>query len=345
MLDVDFLSATHPQLRQHVIYTYSTGLLRSPVRIRLNQLYTAKGLICGDAPPDNPLLSIYEESLLGTEAIFIDTVCHPNIATDLPDFLPDLETKAVSNSVIFFLPEGAAFLRTPSWLAFSKTASVLEEPHVTKTALPKLVAFFGARSSVFDYRQWTNKADFLAALQETLKFESNWTLVKFQDRLEFLAVMCVVEQTFDKVLFRKYAPPSSKEHFYRFHKAIFEFLLQKTSEKLEQVVVLFSQEYVTRPNERMLVGLLFQITHDFVIVNRELNPKGQVPEDWSAYKKAKLMAYKGMPLINLFKWSSTLAREEGRFYERKFVVALHDVCSFYVRSFDAPLVPWPELMR
>jgi hypothetical protein len=124
-----------------------------------------------------------------------------------------------------------------------------------------------------------------------------------------------------------------------------EFLLQKTSEKLEQVVVLFSREYVTRPNERMLVGLLFQITHDFVIVNRELNPKGQVPEDWSAYKKAKLMAYKGMPLINLFKWSRTLAREEGRFYERKFVCALHDVCSFYVRSFDAPLVPWPELMR
>ena len=143
MLDIDFLSAAHPSLRQHVIYTYSTGLLRGPVRIRLNQLYKAKGLICGDAPPNNPLLSIYEESLLGPEAIFIDTVCYPNISTDLPDFLPDLEMKAVPNSVIFFVPEGAAFLQTPSWLAFAKTATVLEEARLSKNALPKLVAFFG----------------------------------------------------------------------------------------------------------------------------------------------------------------------------------------------------------
>jgi hypothetical protein len=146
MLDIDFLSAAHPSLRQHVIYTYSTGLLRGPVRIRLNQLYKAKGLICGDAPPNNPL-SINEESLLDPEAIFIDTVCHPNIATDLPDFLHDLEMKAVPNSVIFFVPEAAAFLRTPSWLAFAKTATVLKEARLSKSALPKLVAFFGLQSS------------------------------------------------------------------------------------------------------------------------------------------------------------------------------------------------------
>jgi hypothetical protein len=143
-----------------------------------------------------PLLSVYEPSLLGPKAIFIDTVCHPNIATDLPEFVPDLEMKAVPNSVIFFVPEGAAFLQTPSWLAFA-TATVLEEARLSKTTLPKLVAFFGASSSVFDYRQLTNKADLLAALQETLKFESNSTLVEFHERLEFLAVMCVVEQTFD----------------------------------------------------------------------------------------------------------------------------------------------------
>ena len=242
------------------------------MRIRLNQLYKAKGLICGDAPPNNPLRSVYEQSFLGAQAIFIDTVCHPNIATDLPDFLPDLEMKAVPYSVIFFVPEGAAFLRTPSWLAFAKTALVLEEPQLTKSALPKLVAFFGASSSVFDYRHLTNKADLLAALQETLKFESNWTLAEFHERLEFLAVMCVVEQTFDKVLFRKYAPPSSKEDFYKFHKALFEFLLAKTPEKLIPVLKLFSQDYVVQPEKaRMLVGQLYQITFDLVAVNLELN--------------------------------------------------------------------------
>jgi hypothetical protein len=296
MLDVDFISAAHPPLRQHVIYQYSTGLLRSHVRIRLNQLYTAKGLICVDAPPDNPLHSIYVESLIGPEAIFIDTACHPNIAADLPIFLP-LETTAVSNSVIFFVPEGADFLQTPSWLAFAKMTTVLEEVHLSKTALPKLVAFFGLRSTVFDYRQLTNKADLLAALQETLKFERDWTLVEFQKRLEFLALMCIVEQTFDKVLFRKYAPPSSKEEFYTFHKAVFEFLLAKTPEKLMPVMTLFSKEYVKPPpNSRLLVGLLYKITHDILVVNLELNPKGQVPEDWSAYKKAKLMACKGLPV-------------------------------------------------
>ncbi|MGO9238473.1 MAG: hypothetical protein ACLP4V_31905 [Methylocella sp.] len=341
MLDIDFLSAAHPSLRQHVIYTYSTGLLRGPVRIRLNQLYKAKGLICGDAPPNNPLLSIYEESLLGPEAIFIDTVRYDNISTDLPDFLPDLEMKAVPNSVIFFVPEGAAFLQTPSWLAFAKTATVLEEARLSKNALPKLVAFFGASSSVFDYRHLTNKADLLAALQETLKFESNWTLVEFQQRLEFLAVMCVVEQTFDKVLFRKYAPPSSKEDFYKFHKAVFEFLLAKTEEKLIPVVQLFSQEYFTppketQPKERVLVGLLYKITFDLVAVNLELN-RGQVPKDWSAYKKAKLMACKGLPVVNLYKWMNILAREEARFSKRNFVAALHDVCCLYVESFDAPV--------
>lgn len=68
-----------------------------------------------------------------------------------------------------------------------------------------------------------------------------------------------------------------------------------------------------------------------------MNPKGQVPEDWSAHKKVKLIAYKGMPAINFYNWMNILAREEPRFYERIFVVALHDVCSFYVKSFDAPL--------
>jgi hypothetical protein len=338
MLDIDFLSAARPSLRQHVIYTYSTGLLRGPVRIRLNQLYKAKGMICGEASPNNLLLSIYEESLLGPGAIFIDTVCHPNIVTDLPDFLPDLEMKAVPNSVIFFVPEGTSFLQTTSWLAFAKTATVLEEARLSKTALPKLVAFFGLRSSVFDYRQLTNKADLLAALQETLKSESNWTLVEFQDRLEFLALMCVVEQTFDKVLFRKYAPPSSKEDFYKFHRAVFEFLLAKTEEKLIPVLQLFSQEYVVQPEKaRMLVGQLYEITFDLFAVNLELNPKGQVPEDWSPYKKAKLMAYKGLPVVNLYKWMNILTREEPRFSKRNFVATLHDVGCFYIESFDAPV--------
>jgi hypothetical protein len=337
MLDIDFLSAARPSLRQHAVYTYSSGLLRGPVRIRLNQLYRAKGMICGEASPDNPLSSVYLPSLLGAEAIFIDTARYDNISTVLPVLMPDLETNAVSNSVIFFAPEGATFLQTPSWLAFAKTATVLEEARLSKSAMPKLVAFFGLQSRVFDYRQLTNKADLLAALQETLKSESNWTLVEFQERLEFLAVMCVVEQTFDKVLFRKYAPPSSKEDSYKFHKAVFEFLLAKTEEKLIPVLQLFSQEYVVQPNARLLFGLLRKITRDILAVNLELNPKGQAPKDWSAYKKAKLMAYKGLPLVNLFKWSITLAREEPHFSQKNFVVALHDLCYFYMESFDAPL--------
>ena len=334
MLDIDFLSAAHPQLRQHVIYMYSTGILRSPVRIRLNQLYNAKGLICGDAPPNDPLRSVYVQSLLGAEAIFFDTARYDNISTVLPVLLPDLETKAVSNSVIFFVPEGAAFLQTPSWLAFAKTATVLEEAPSHEECPAEMVAFFGLQSRVFDYRQLTNKADLLAVLQETLKFESNWTLVEFQERLEFLALMCVVEQTFGKVLFRKYAPPSSKEDFYKFHKAVFEFLLAKTEEKLIPVLQLFSREYETQPNARLLFGLLFKITRDIFAVNLELNPKGQVAQDWSAYKKAKLRACKDLPAVNLYKWMNILAGEEPRFYERKFVVALHDVCCLYVESFD-----------
>jgi hypothetical protein len=41
MLDIDFLSAARPSLRQHAVYMYSSGLLRGPVRIRLEQLYEA----------------------------------------------------------------------------------------------------------------------------------------------------------------------------------------------------------------------------------------------------------------------------------------------------------------
>jgi hypothetical protein len=75
----------------------------------------------------------------------------------------------------------------------------------------------------------------------------------------------------------------------------------------------------------------------FVVFYLELNPKGQVSEAWSAYKKAKLMAYKGLPVVDLYKWMNILAREERRFNEGNFMVALHDVCWFYVESFDAPL--------
>jgi hypothetical protein len=342
-LDIDFLSATHPELRKHVVYHYSTGHLRILVRTRLNQLYTAKGLMWGDASPENPLVSIYEQSFFfGPQAIFIDTSCHPGIATDLRVFLPDLEAKAVSNSVIFFVPEGAAFLQTPSWLAFARTATVLKEARLSKTTLPKYVAFFGLQSTLFDYQQLTNKADLLAALRETLKFESHWTLAEFQKHLEFLALMCIVEQTFDKVLFWKYAPPSPKEDFYRFHKTVFEFLLAKTEEKLIPVVQLFSQEVdfsqeYRQRNARMLVGKLRHITRDIFMVNLELNPTGRVPEDWSPYKKAKLMAYKGLPHINLYNWANILAREEPRFYKDGFVLALYEVGRFYIASFDAPL--------
>ena len=92
-----------------------------------------------------------------------------------------------------------------------------------------------------------------------------------------------------------------------------------------------------QPNARLLVGLLDQITRDISTVNLELNPKGQVPKDWSAYKKAKLMACKGLPVVNLYKWMNILAGEEARFSERNFVVALHDVGCFYIESFDVPL--------
>ena len=49
------------------------------------------------------------------------------------------------------------------------------------------------------------------------------------------------------------------------------------------------------------------------------------------------MACKGLPVVNLYKWMNILAGEEPRFYERNFVVALHDVCCLYVESFDAPV--------
>jgi hypothetical protein len=68
-----------------------------------------------------------------------------------------------------------------------------------------------------------------------------------------------------------------------------------------------------------------------------MNPKGQVPEDWSAHKKAKLMAYKGLPVVNLYKWMNILTREEPRISKRNFVVALHGVGCFYIKSFDAPV--------
>ena len=35
------------------------------------------------------------------------------------------------------------------------------------------------------------------------------------------------------------------------------------------------------------------------------------------------MAYKGLPVVNLYKWMNILAGEEPRFSERQFVVALH----------------------
>jgi hypothetical protein len=194
-----------------------------------------------------------------------------------------------------------------------------------------LVAFFGLQSTVFDYRRLTNKDEFLAALQETLKFERDWTLADFHQRLEFLAVMCVVDQTFDKVLFRKYAHPSSKEDFYRFHKAMFEFLLAKTEEKLIPLLQLFSKENETQPNARMHVGLLYQLTEDFLMVNLD----EQMPKDWSAFKKAKLKAYKGLPRINLYHWMRTFSREESRFYRKSFVVALHDVGCFYIESVNS----------
>jgi hypothetical protein len=127
MLDIDFLSATHPQLRHHVIYQYSSGLLRSPVRDRLKQLYTAKGLVWVWPSPGDPFFSVYEQSLFGTEAIFIDTVSHENFSMALPFILPNLQTKVVSNSVIFFVPEDAAFLQTP--LADPVLASLCEDGH------------------------------------------------------------------------------------------------------------------------------------------------------------------------------------------------------------------------
>jgi hypothetical protein len=48
----------------------------------------------------------------------------------------------------------------------------------------------------------------------------------------------------------------------------------------------------TNYSDSLLAGIL--------AVNLEMNPKGQVPEDWSAHKKAKLIAYKGMPAINFY---------------------------------------------
>jgi hypothetical protein len=49
------------------------------------------------------------------------------------------------------------------------------------------------------------------------------------------------------------------------------------------------------------------------------------------------MAYKGLPVVNLYKWRNILTGEEPRFSKRNFVVALHDVCCIYVKSFDAPV--------
>jgi hypothetical protein len=46
-----------------------------------------------------------------------------------------------------------------------------------------------------------------------------------------------------------------------------------------------------------------------------LNPTGQVPNDWSPHKKTKLMSYKGLPVVNLYNWMNTFAREETRFSE------------------------------
>lgn len=328
MRDLAFLAAENPKPKANVVYVASHTYFRADVMRKLRDWHSAKGHTLRAVTPEDYLTAAYESGFFGASTLFLDFSDFEKVKGDkwvtaADGLFQAIVAKELPNHLVCFVPDESPVRSAPTFGAFVKACTHIEETKLTDSAVPTLAEYFYTQAGL-KYGELDNSTQFEAFLAEHVKnADEEFELGDLAQLIEFGALVFFDPATrrLDLTHFRQAYPPNEKSKHYELHERLFRFL---TSPKLEQHTAL-SQWLTTQlssgASERQLFGQLHRAFRDILAVNQHLNPTKAYPENWSKWRKEQLERYSGLGLKTSYLFLSLLFRHEIQFNTRPFLAA------------------------
>lgn len=334
MLDVEFLQAAKPAIRQHTAYTYRTRFHLGSVLNKLVKLYESRGLSHKVAvySPDEFIGSLWAPSLFGENVTHVDlqTATEAKIRdAHLIELLQGIITKSHEHTFIISAPLEHPLLKTPHWASALKQMSQLEEPTLNNNNLETILNYHAANGQFSDLTQLTNFNSIHQAISHLILNEEDFQIADLIQVLALIDLNCVDlnTKTFDIAHFKRIRPTTSRENFYKLHELISSFLMDRSQRNANVLLQYLDHQHHGQQKEaRLLYGALYRATNDLMSINALANPAREFPPTWSAYKQQKLDNFKTIPLKTLFHWQVFVTEYESEAINVNFSSAIHRIC-------------------
>jgi len=330
MLDIELIQKDKPQLRQILLYEYSTAVFKARVYQRVRDHLMQKGIQVRNIDYENVMFSFNETSLFGEFLVLIDIdelrkdKKFKEYMTDMADLIAG---KATSNRYLFFLrknsPRYEAIKKMPQTTVISKAATKINEPALSKQTFLKLFEYACSLYTEFINLEKLENYQMFKTSVEDYVINEKPNLAEFLSKFDIFVFVTIDFETnqFNPTLFRTMISTQEKINFFKTHKLIFDFLttpLESTGIKLYKEI----DDMIHKRSlpVKVIISTLFKITRELSYVNAKLNPGKHTPESMTPYRWKQLTAYESVPLKNLLRWQILLAKYESSFNTKNLAI-------------------------
>jgi hypothetical protein len=339
-LDIDFLTTDKPKIRRDVIYVLQSGTWRIPVlkRIRSIALSREKELSQVSSIFDLPT-EMLMPSIFGGKTVFYDSP--GNEKSDEIERLLGFLSGEHDNALVLFISEVNGWVGTEAWDQWMKSGHVtlIEEISFRKGNIKKTLPLILPMISTYDFKKLNNLDEFLKAIEGWVGGDqSKCSLLDLLDHLEMVSLVFISSRTdlFDAKKYLEEFPQGAEGiQYFQLHRLISNFLKNKSQDNKTALLVFIAKEYLEGenpggrvPQESMkkrkgLVGLIYRVVKDLMIINKFLNPQRVFSPEWSQFKIDILEKLAdGVSHLEIYKFSMHFMKSEPDFYKVRPVMAM-----------------------
>lgn len=329
MLDIDFLKANRTSFRNSIAYEYKTGIFKSEVCAKIDEIFEFRGFDCCEVDYSNFNLSSRSASLFsGVFFIKVDlnklVIENEGYKKDFELLLGDIEKKEIKNKFFFLYKEDnivSEIIKSKAYEHFIKDCSYIIEPDLFKSSINKVINFLIESNNqlLFDFDLLKNKDDFVKAMVQGVEIVDH-SLLNFEILFTKSIIHCIDNNIFDMNIFNRMFVLGDKIDNFALYKALYDFMgsfSDRVAHRVFEVVVdlFFGRKYSTR----LIIYSIMKIVREFSYINNNLGCSEEYLLSLNKSKRYALDKFKSVPINNLFRFSVNLSKWEKRLNTGNFL--------------------------
>lgn len=306
MLDIEFLTKKKPVFGGILIYTYTTGVLKHDIRLKVEEIY-----------PDKES-SISEGSL--SSSLFSEGTIH---ILNWNESEPPQFSLSKEDRMILYIPKDIYENNQSNYFGFSEKGTLIEEEPISKVNMNKVLKYLISSSIWVD----SNRMD-VTLLKDSVReyiLRHNLSMGKAITFFEHVAVLCVKNNQFDPSIFRRvFSEPSEVDILTQIAKSLCSFLKNPSDEYKDKLISDLRVYKKHGVEEEVLNQNLSKILRDMLRVNVKTGGLETRPLDIPLPLWGVLKEFKEIPPMNILKVSTRFSERMGKYTSKtgKYLINL-----------------------